>query len=112
MAVPTANEGLGIDIEMRFNRVFGCGYPSDPLTKKWLKDVFDPVFGFPTVVRFSWSTARKMLQESAGSSNKDAANWFDLADEEKKNKASGKESKHQQMKLQVQVKPALKTRKI
>ena len=50
-----------------------------------------------------------MLQDG----NKDVAYWFDLVDEEKKNKASNaKVSKHQQTKLQVQVKPALTTRKI
>ena len=66
---------------MRFNRAFGCGYPSDPSTKKWLKDSFDPNFGFPSIVRFSWSTARKMLQDD---SQKDKAYWYDIADEEKK----------------------------
>ena len=27
-----------------------------------MKDCIDPVFGFPTLVRFSWSTASKMLE--------------------------------------------------
>ena len=81
-----------LDIELRLYRVFGCGYPCDPLSKKWLKDCFDPVFGFPTIVRFSWSTARKMLQNST-EGNKDAAYWFDLIDEEKKNAPAKKASK-------------------
>ena len=36
-----------------------------------MKDCIDPVFGFPTLVRFSWSTASKML-ESKGLSVK----WY------------------------------------
>ena len=100
----------GLDLEQRFNRAFGCGYPSDPLSRKWLQDCFDPIFGFPSIVRFSWSTARKKLQTGNG---KDAAYWFDLIDEEKKNAQAkkGTQSKSQQ-KLQVQVRPALATRKI
>ena len=39
------------------NRNFGSGYPSDPATKLWLQTEFKPVFGYPTFIRFSWSTA-------------------------------------------------------
>ena len=46
-----------------FHKEFGCGYPSDPKTKTWLKEHTDPVFGFPTIVRFSWGTAKKILDE-------------------------------------------------
>jgi ribonuclease H2 subunit A len=41
----------------------GSGYPSDPATKKWLKEGFDNVFGFPTNVRFSWSTVENIFKE-------------------------------------------------
>lgn len=41
----------------------GCGYPSDPKTKKWLMDNVDEVFGFPQFVRFSWSTAEKIIEK-------------------------------------------------
>ncbi|KAL5261556.1 hypothetical protein ACHWQZ_G007312 [Mnemiopsis leidyi] len=41
----------------------GCGYPSDPKTKKWLIDNVDEVFGFPQFVRFSWSTAEKIVDK-------------------------------------------------
>lgn len=45
------------------SREFGCGYPSDGVTQKWLKDHLDPVFGFPRLIRFSWSTTANLLQE-------------------------------------------------
>ena len=38
---------------------------SDPVTKKFLTNTMDPVFGFPKLVRFSWSTAEKILEEHA-----------------------------------------------
>lgn len=38
---------------------------SDPETIKFLKGNIDPVFGFPQLVRFSWSTAQKILDENA-----------------------------------------------
>ena len=41
---------------------FGCGYPSDPLTKKWLRDNYDDIFGFPQLVRFSWATSKTLIQ--------------------------------------------------
>lgn len=57
----------------------GSGYPSgtrtscrsfhttltiyiDPNTKAWLKSAFEPTFGFPSFVRFSWATAKIMLE--------------------------------------------------
>ncbi|XP_077501945.1 ribonuclease H2 subunit A [Amblyomma americanum] len=44
---------------------YGSGYPNDPLTKKFLTDNMDVVFGFPGIVRFSWSTAEKLLEDHA-----------------------------------------------
>jgi len=44
-----------------FTKEWGSGYPGDAVTKQFLRDNVDPVFGFPTIVRFSWSTAEKIL---------------------------------------------------
>jgi len=43
------------------NRSFGSGYPGDPKTKGWMTKAFDPVFGFPSIIRFSWSTTTTLL---------------------------------------------------
>lgn len=42
----------------------GSGYPADPDTKKFLEDSIDPVFGFTTLARFSWSTIPRALEKS------------------------------------------------
>jgi ribonuclease H2 subunit A len=34
----------------------GSGYPGDPKTIEWLQKNWDVVFGYPNIVRFSWST--------------------------------------------------------
>lgn len=39
----------------------GSGYPGDPLTRAWLKRNHNPVFGYPSVVRFSWATVDEFL---------------------------------------------------
>lgn len=44
---------------------FGSGYPGDPVTKSFLQDNVDPVFGFPRLVRFSWSTSSNILEKKA-----------------------------------------------
>ncbi|XP_035916251.1 ribonuclease H2 subunit A [Anopheles stephensi] len=43
---------------------FGSGYPGDPTTKQFLGEI-DLVFGFPRLVRFSWSTASNALEKKA-----------------------------------------------
>ena len=49
---------------------FGCGYPGDPITKQWLDKHQDDVFGFPTIVRFSWSTCDKRINPGSTSDGK------------------------------------------
>lgn len=41
---------------------FGSGYPGDPTTLAWMKKHQDPVFGYPSIMRFSWSTCEKLLE--------------------------------------------------
>lgn len=38
---------------------------TDQPTKDFLKKILDPVFGFPTFVRFCWSTAKVILDDKA-----------------------------------------------
>ncbi|TGZ71421.1 hypothetical protein CRM22_002648 [Opisthorchis felineus] len=56
----------------------GSGYPGDPLTKHYLRQCVDPLFGFPSLVRSSWSTARTILEKSGVK-----ITWDDDEDQEK-----------------------------
>lgn len=47
---------------------------ADPDTKVWLEAHLDPVFGLPSLVRFSWSTAARLLEERAA-----AVRWYGTA---------------------------------
>ncbi|KAJ3671366.1 hypothetical protein LUZ60_007445 [Juncus effusus] len=52
------------ETNQNINRNFGSGYPGDPNTKAWLETHKNPVFGFPTLVRFSWGTCTPFLDKS------------------------------------------------
>ena len=62
---------------LRCSRRLGSGYPGDPLTKVWLQNHIDAVFGYPSLVRFSWGTTKKILKAQAVQ-----AEWGDEDDEE------------------------------
>ncbi|GJP43947.1 hypothetical protein CLOM_g3347 [Closterium sp. NIES-68] len=47
-----------------FSLKLGSGYPADPDTKAWLAGSTDPVFGFPSLVRFSWATAKTIVDST------------------------------------------------
>ncbi|CAM9897158.1 unnamed protein product [Chrysoparadoxa australica] len=53
--------GEGEDVD----RDFGCGYPSDPKCAQWMKRNVQPVFGYPDLVRHSWSTVTEALKPQA-----------------------------------------------
>ncbi|KAF5382214.1 hypothetical protein D9615_004337 [Tricholomella constricta] len=48
------------------------GYPSDPKTQAWLKNSIEPTFGYPKLVRFSWTTVKLLLEKNAH-----AVKWTD-----------------------------------
>lgn len=41
---------------------WGSGYPSDARCSTWLKQNMDPLFGWGTECRFSWSTTKDLLE--------------------------------------------------
>lgn len=41
---------------------WGSGYPSDVRCANWLKNNMDPVFGWGNECRFSWGTAKELLE--------------------------------------------------
>lgn len=47
------------------HKIFGSGYPGDPDTKAWLQHHKHSVFGFPTLVRFSWGTCTPYFKDIA-----------------------------------------------
>ncbi|KXS96713.1 hypothetical protein AC578_147 [Pseudocercospora eumusae] len=54
----TAFAGTDATTEMEW----GSGYPSDARCSNWLKTNMDPVFGWGNECRFSWGTAKEMLE--------------------------------------------------
>ncbi|KAL4898426.1 ribonuclease H-like domain-containing protein [Aspergillus ambiguus] len=45
---------------------WGSGYPSDSKCVGWLRSNMDPVFGWGNECRFSWGTAKEMLELKGG----------------------------------------------
>ncbi|KAL4954170.1 ribonuclease H-like domain-containing protein [Aspergillus filifer] len=50
---------------------WGSGYPSDSKCVGWLRSSMDPVFGWGNECRFSWGTAKEMLELKGG----DKVDW-------------------------------------
>lgn len=45
---------------------WGSGYPSDARCSTWLKKNMDPTFGWGSECRFSWGTAKELLEAKGG----------------------------------------------
>ncbi|KAI9368076.1 ribonuclease H-like domain-containing protein [Aspergillus egyptiacus] len=45
---------------------WGSGYPSDSKCVSWLRDNMNPIFGWGNECRFSWGTAKEMLELKGG----------------------------------------------
>ncbi|KAF2736876.1 hypothetical protein EJ04DRAFT_432191 [Polyplosphaeria fusca] len=60
----TASEGTH-DTGAKGAVAWGSGYPSDARTTAWLKQSMDPVFGWGNECRFSWGTAKELLEGKA-----------------------------------------------
>jgi ribonuclease H2 subunit A len=50
---------------------WGSGYPSDARCMSWLKRNMDPVFGWGSECRFSWGTAKDMLDAKGAAAKVD-----------------------------------------
>jgi ribonuclease H2 subunit A len=46
------------------DRDWGCGYPGDKNTVRWMAENLNPVFGWPNLVRFSWGPAAEVLDKN------------------------------------------------
>ncbi|THG03540.1 hypothetical protein TEA_014033 [Camellia sinensis var. sinensis] len=68
------------------HRKFGSGYPGDPKSISWLEDHQHSVFGFPTLVRFSWGTCTPYFK-----SNVEVLWESDKTDEDGSSTRSGKQ---------------------
>ena len=53
-------ENWNFEEDLEIDRDFGCGYPGDKDAQMWLKRNLHSVFGFPSLVRFSWQTVKTL----------------------------------------------------
>ncbi|KAL5118817.1 hypothetical protein ACEQ8H_003320 [Pleosporales sp. CAS-2024a] len=52
----------GATEDAKANGSWGSGYPSDARTCNWMKQNMDPLFGWGSECRFSWGTAKELLE--------------------------------------------------
>lgn len=57
----TDMSGTTVEAKIAEEESWGSGYPSDARCTSWLKRNMDPVFGWGSECRFSWGTAKDML---------------------------------------------------
>lgn len=57
--------------------LYNLSFLIDPNTTKWLQRNLDKVFGYPEIVRFSWSSCSRILDELAF-----AVDWNEPIEEE------------------------------
>lgn len=63
------------DDRLGCNTDWGCGYPSDEKTKRWLRENMHPLFGWPHVVRFSWGPSLEVLDKNPKAHGAIEARW-------------------------------------
>jgi len=56
-------EGTSVKAKVAEEDSWGSGYPSDGRCTSWLKRNMDPVFGWGAECRFSWGTAKDILDQ-------------------------------------------------
>lgn len=62
--------------------LWGSGYPSDARCTAWMRANMDPLFGWGSECRFSWGTAKEMLEVKGGGPKTE---WPDVGEEEGSN---------------------------
>jgi len=63
------------DGRMNADYAWGCGYPGDKDTQRWMQSNLHPVFGYPDVVRFSWAPALERLEKNPQTYGATAVRW-------------------------------------
>ena len=63
-ATASAEDGSGSSKAKATTPDWGSGYPSDGRCTSWLRNNMHPVFGWGPECRFSWGTAKDMLEDS------------------------------------------------
>jgi len=53
------------ELQKKLNIPLGSGYPADPITQKFLKAWLDKYSKFPSCVRKSWNTTKKLINQKS-----------------------------------------------